>query len=852
MSIQSQISRINTNIANAYSAVTTMGGTVPQTQNSANLPAAIATLAQTDYIQLEWIESSGTQWINTGLNCTTIGKIQTSYNFSSLNSGWKAVMLGETAGNNDYPGLGILAKSSQHRFEYGTYNSSYTQSSVSANTVYTVDLDGINNQITINNTTYNTNFDRTLPNTNLTLFVTDGDTGGYYYGSGVRMYYCKLYNLSGELVRDFIPVMRKSDCEVGLYDKVSKTFFGNSGSGAFKPGIKIAGYNILDYIQGTGSQYIDTGVKGNQNTGIESEFQFTSLSPKQQRLFGVHQNSGSTDVSMELYLNGSSPTMFAYVHNTGTTGNYTGTGYYATTNVTTVKYNLNNDGKIVLLEGATQKYNATMNGTINSTSTSNLPIFCNIVNNTTYENYAYVKVFRFKIYDNTVIIRDYIPVQRVSDSKNGLYDLVNKVFYPSATNTNFTAGTNLLSDDGTNSPEISIIDVPSPSSYSGSIANQILRIEENIANSYYVCQQLGRTMPPVENSYYLEPTILAQAFTTFTVTFENYDGTVLQTGQYYYGQTPVYSGTTPTKPSDVTYDYNFDGWSSPISLVTSNQTYTAQFITVYHNYTIQWKNYDNSVLETDLCHYGDTPTYNGATPTRAYDGYTYTFDGWSPTVSTVTQNQDYVAQYTHSYVTDTAMYYKEEYEYPGYTVHLRNSPATGYSEVEGFSNFNDRYWGSEVTKIVFDTPIVPPSTPYTQPPNFYLSYWFTSGIREIVGISNLKTDNITSFSGLFMDCSNLTSIDISSWNASSLRASGNNPSVITNLFTRCSSLTYLDVSNIDFTQFNYAAGLSSSMFTGCAHVQTAYCKDAANKAILDNLVANVPDVTYSWRFTVKS
>lgn len=67
MSIQSQIDRINTNIANAYDAVDTMGGTLPVTQNSANLPDAIATLAQTDYIQLEWVEGTGVQYIDTGI-----------------------------------------------------------------------------------------------------------------------------------------------------------------------------------------------------------------------------------------------------------------------------------------------------------------------------------------------------------------------------------------------------------------------------------------------------------------------------------------------------------------------------------------------------------------------------------------------------------------------------------------------------------------------------------------------------------------------------------------------------------------------------------------------------------------
>ena len=64
MSIQSQIDRINTNIANAYDAVDTMGGTLPVTQNSANLPDAIATIVS-PYISVDYIEGTGTQYIDT-------------------------------------------------------------------------------------------------------------------------------------------------------------------------------------------------------------------------------------------------------------------------------------------------------------------------------------------------------------------------------------------------------------------------------------------------------------------------------------------------------------------------------------------------------------------------------------------------------------------------------------------------------------------------------------------------------------------------------------------------------------------------------------------------------------------
>ena len=42
MSISSEITRIKTNIANAYTACGNKGGTLPQTQNSANLAAAIS------------------------------------------------------------------------------------------------------------------------------------------------------------------------------------------------------------------------------------------------------------------------------------------------------------------------------------------------------------------------------------------------------------------------------------------------------------------------------------------------------------------------------------------------------------------------------------------------------------------------------------------------------------------------------------------------------------------------------------------------------------------------------------------------------------------------------------------
>lgn len=64
-------------------------------------------------------------------------------------------------------------------------------------------------------------------------------------------------------------------------------------------------------------------------------------------------------------------------------------------------------------------------------------------------------------------------------------------------------------------------------------------------------------------------------------------------------------------------------------------------------YTITWKNYDGTVLETDTVTEGDTPVYNGSTPTRAEDDqYTYTFEGWDKTVVAATANATYMATFT--------------------------------------------------------------------------------------------------------------------------------------------------------------------------------------------------------------
>ena len=65
--------------------------------------------------------------------------------------------------------------------------------------------------------------------------------------------------------------------------------------------------------------------------------------------------------------------------------------------------------------------------------------------------------------------------------------------------------------------------------------------------------------------------------TTYTITFVNWDGATLETQTVEAGTTPAYAGSTPTRASDATYNYTFNGWSPAIAAATANATYTAQY-----------------------------------------------------------------------------------------------------------------------------------------------------------------------------------------------------------------------------------------------------------------------------------
>ena len=63
----------------------------------------------------------------------------------------------------------------------------------------------------------------------------------------------------------------------------------------------------------------------------------------------------------------------------------------------------------------------------------------------------------------------------------------------------------------------------------------------------------------------------------YTIRFLNYDGAVLKSSQVLEGEMPMYTGTTPAKPEDDNYTYEFSGWSPALVAATADADYTAQY-----------------------------------------------------------------------------------------------------------------------------------------------------------------------------------------------------------------------------------------------------------------------------------
>lgn len=99
--------------------------------------------------------------------------------------------------------------------------------------------------------------------------------------------------------------------------------------------------------------------------------------------------------------------------------------------------------------------------------------------------------------------------------------------------------------------------------------------------TYTFSQWEPEITPVSENTTYtavFEKHAKTEVKNKYTVTWVNYDGTILEVDENVLeGTIPTYDGAIPTKPSGETYSCIFNGWSPEIKIVNENITYTATF-----------------------------------------------------------------------------------------------------------------------------------------------------------------------------------------------------------------------------------------------------------------------------------
>jgi len=190
-------------------------------------------------------------------------------------------------------------------------------------------------------------------------------------------------------------------------------------------------YQEVEYIESSGTQYIDTGYIPTIYDSIETKFS-TQASTSDTNLYGSRSGAGIQDYTV--WINTSSWKWIA-VHFPQTSSTTTDTSWFYTSNIIDnavtlkvtpqycyvnweIKYTFN-----VNRTAYTWSYNAYIFAK-NQAGSSNLP--------------WKFKVYYFKIWNNGTLVRDFVPCYRIADSVIWMYDLVNDQFYTNAWSWTFT------------------------------------------------------------------------------------------------------------------------------------------------------------------------------------------------------------------------------------------------------------------------------------------------------------------------------------------------------------------------------------------------------------------------------
>lgn len=205
------------------------------------------------YTEVEYIQSSGTQYIDTGILPTDIGKIQMGVH--EVTGNYPYFFGNTTAFYDNSPtykakyGFFMLINMGSGEVRACAHQGSRTSGtpSVSSTTVANnvtetyleVELNSVGGTASVNGVSASISV-YSSPRSKYNVFLlclNDYNLGTQTKTNfmSAKMSYCKVYDNSLNLSRDFVPCISPSDV-VGLYDLVEGKFYGNAGTGAFTAG----------------------------------------------------------------------------------------------------------------------------------------------------------------------------------------------------------------------------------------------------------------------------------------------------------------------------------------------------------------------------------------------------------------------------------------------------------------------------------------------------------------------------------------------------------------------------------------------------------------------------------------
>lgn len=354
------------------------------------------------YTKLEYIEATGTQFIRTGVYPYTEGSYVRGHRWE-LDIEFKANGIRQLMGYGPYGGeywginSNIYEGMSVPAGKRDTIVHDYSKGTAGGNTLWA--------QNSYRDVGANLTTDQEYTLFNLKW---GGNTGYWCYA---KLYRCKCVQ-GNTLIRDFIPAMRNSDGAVGLFDIVNNVFYGNSGGGSF-----YSNYTWLDYLQSSGTQYINTGVIPNSNTRIVIKAQLDTP----HSIYGVNQSGANFNIT------GSSSNGGVVYYYWG------GGGASKMTNLFSEVHIFEQNKNICYVD------NDIYHTYTNSSWAATAPIFLFGRNNgTALNDSGTARIYSCQIYDNGTLVRDFVPC--LTNGTPGMYDLVNSAFYANAGSDNFKIG----------------------------------------------------------------------------------------------------------------------------------------------------------------------------------------------------------------------------------------------------------------------------------------------------------------------------------------------------------------------------------------------------------------------------